>query len=310
MVNYYNGGCTDKIQVLKEIAWKDGGLAGEKVFGVTRKFEWKIETNVQQSYALETAGPQAAFNTDGVLLISGTHEFEFVDGKCFEAILGTLTDSGTGSFTLAVANILPTYSVKVIDDYGAGKYLIIKGLKYSKFTVSLTREETIKITADWQAYSIADTTTFTPTAAGVEPLVYLDGKTKFGNTYVPGLDSIDIELDRKVVARRFCENITTGERRLITALIEGSLTISYSGSQTAARAVVEKIFGSTTIQDVRTDVNMSFEIARSTQTLTLAITGSRHATIGRTLDKNEEVAMMDFSGFGLQITGSGSYKYP
>ena len=267
-----SGGCTDKIQVLKEATYGDGGVTGEKIFGVTRKFDWTMETNSAQSFGLETSGPQATSNTDGVTAISGTHEFELTDGRVFEAILGTL--GGSTSYTLDVADLLPSYSVKVVEDAANSKYGIIKGLKYTKFSISLSRDEVITITADWFARTMVSTTTFTPTAATVEPLTYLDGKFKWGSTYETGIDNITLEFQRNIVPRRFIEAVTTGERRLISALIEGPLNITFNGVQTAKSEMIQKIYGSTSFQDVRTDASISLDIARGvTNTLSLAVTG-------------------------------------
>ena len=58
-------------------------------------------------------------NTDGVILVSGSHEWELTNGREFEAILGTVTE-GAGSFSLDVAKTLPSYSVKAVDDSIAG----------------------------------------------------------------------------------------------------------------------------------------------------------------------------------------------
>ena len=94
-----NGGISDKIQILEETAYGDGGAAGEKVFGVTRSFAWSGDTSTTQTYGLETSGPAATCNVDGVLAITGTHEWELTDGREFEAILGSLTDNDP-DFTL------------------------------------------------------------------------------------------------------------------------------------------------------------------------------------------------------------------
>ena len=301
------GGISDKIQILKETTYGDGGLTGEKVFGVTKRFEWKTETSTQQSYGLETAGPGATVNTDGVLLYTGIHEFEFTNGRALEAIMGTINE-GTGTFSVAIANRLPSYSAKVIDEAGDNKKLIIKGIKYSKFSIQLIRgEEPIKIVADWVAKTIENTTTFTPTVSTVEPLVFLDGYFQTGTTAQAEVEDITLEIDRAVVVRRFIEQTAAGSRRLISEALEGPLVITYNGNMAAQRAVLEHIWDGETLQDIRSDRNIILNLSRGSTGITLTATGGRHVTSGRVLEKEAEVSLMDFAGVGLAISGTGTF---
>lgn len=301
-----NGGISDKIQVLKETAFGDGGAAGEKVFGVTRIFTWAVDTQTTQNYGLETSGPQGTCNTDGTMLVSGTHEWELTDGRELEAVMGTLVDSDP-DFTLDVADALPSYSVKAVDEASDSKFIIIKGLKYSKITVSLTRDETILFTADWFGQTIEDTTTFTPTVTTICPLTFLDGYFQSGTANVGEVDSITLEIDRQCQPQRFIEQTASGSRRLISDIIEGPLAIAFNGTVGAQRETLEEVWGGSTLQDVRTDKDMHLIIGRGTSALELDITGGRYTTTGRTLEKSAEVALQDFSGVGLDISGTGTY---
>jgi hypothetical protein len=297
---------SEKIMVLKETTYGDGGLTGEKVFGVTKKFEWKTETSTQQHYGLETTGPQATVNTDGVLQLTGTHEWELTDGREFEAILGTLAQI-TGTFSLNVATTLPSYSVKVVDD--SGSFNIIKGIKYSKFALNLARgDDPISISTEWVGKTIESTGTFTPTASTVEPLMYLDGYLKLSTTNQTEVETINLEIDRKCQGRRFIESTAAGSRRLISAILEGPLSLAYNGSMGAQRDVLEEIWGGSSLTDTRTDKNVVLHIGRGTMALTLTLTGGRHISSGRILDKTQEVSLMDFAGVGLDISGTGSYS--
>lgn len=299
------GGCSEKVQVLKETTYNDGGLAGEEVFGVTKKFEWKTETSTQQQYGLETDGPGATANTDGVLLVSGTHEWELTDGREFEAILGTLGD-GTGTFSLSLAKTLPSYSVKAVDD--TGTFVIVSGIKYSKFTLALARgEDPILVTADWLGKAVSNTGTFTPSVSTVEPLMYLDGVFKVDSTNQTGVETINIEIDRAVQPRRFLEETAVGSRRLISALIEGPLLLAFNGNMTAKREVLEEIWGGTSMTDTRSDKDIVLTIARGSMGFILTLTGGRYISSGRILEKEQEVALSDFAGVGLSISGTGSY---
>lgn len=303
-----NGGVSDKVKILKEATFADGGTAGEKVFGCTQKFEWKIETSTNQNYALEVEGPSASNNTDGVQLVSGTHEWLFTDGRELEAITGTFSQ-GSGTFTLDVTNALPSYSVQVVDESSADTYLKIIGLKYTKFSIQLARgDEPIKIIADWFAKDVQSSGTFTPTSPTVEPLVYLDGAYGLGTgTYQTEVEDITLEIDRAIQPRRFIEQTASGSRRLISALIEGPLSITFNGNMTAQREVLEELWGGSSMTDVRSDKNMFLKMERGTTALVLTVTGGRHVSGGRILEKTQEVALMDFAGVGLDISGTGTF---
>lgn len=298
-------GCSDKVQILKEVTYADGGIFGEKVFGVTKRFEWKTEASTQQSYGLETDGPGATVNTDGVLVVSGTHEWEFTDGRELEAITGTFSQA-TGNFTLDITKVLPSYSAKVVDD--SGSFNIIKGIKYSKFSINLVRgEDPVTITAEWIGKSIGDTGTFTPTAATVEPLMYLDGHFSLDGTNQTEVEDFTLEIDRACQGRRFMESTASGSRRLISAIIEGPLTLAYSGNMGAQREVLEEILGGAAMTDTRSDKNLVLFLSRGTTALRLTMTGGRHISSGRILEKEQEVSLMDFAGVGLDISGTGTY---
>lgn len=299
------GGISDKIQVLEETAYGDGGAAGEVVFGVTKTFSWQMETSTNQSYGLETSGPSATVNVDGVLQVTGTHEWEFTDGRELKAILGSLPTNSGGNYTLDVADALPSYSVKAVD---GDNFIIIKGLKYTKVSMTLTRDETVTLTADWLAKTVEDESTFTPTASSIEPLTYLDGCFSIAGTELAEVEAITLDIDRQCVARRFIECPAANERRLINAIIDGPLALTFNGEVGAQRAVLEEIFGSTTLQDTRSDVSLLFRLARGSVALDLTVTGGRFTSAGRTIDKSAEVAIQDFAGVGLDISGSGTYS--
>lgn len=297
------GGVSDKIQVLEESAYGDGGAGGEIVFGITRRFEWRAETSTNKSWGLETDGPSATVITDGVIVVSGTHEWEVTDGREVKAILGTKT--GTTTYTLSTANTLPSYSVKAVD---GDDFIIIKGLKYSKFTINVNRDETITISADWFAQRIDDTSTFTPTVSTDLPLTYADGCVNFGGTAQTEVDSMVIEINRSIVPRKFIEcSAESNGRRIISSLIEGALDVNFNGVMGAKRSILEEVWGTTTYADTRANKTFSLNMSRGGVTLNLGMTGLI-TSIGRTLEKSAEVAMTDFAGTSLSIAGTGTYS--
>lgn len=299
------GGITDKIQMLEESAYGDGGTDGEIIFGNTISFEWNAETNSDQSYGLEDSGPGATKNKDGVLIVSGSHEWEVTDGREFAAILGSITDGGTGSFSLSTSNDLPSYAAKVVDD--ESNYLLISGIKYRRFSLSFERENTIRVTAEWEAQNIEDTTSFTPTVSSVEPLTYLDGKFSIDSTDKTGVENIALEIERDNKPRRFIEDYDTGERRLISTILNGPLSITFSGTMEASRDLLEELWGGTSLTDTRSDKSFGFVASRGDTTLNLSVSGGRLNSNGRTFEKTAEMSAQDFEGVGLDVTGTGSY---
>jgi len=120
------------------------------------------------------------------------------------------------------------------------------------------------------------------------------------------VESVSLTLSRNVIARRFIESTAANSRRLISKAIEGVLNITFEGSVIAQREILNELFGSTTLQDVRTNKAMSLKIERGSSKLNLNLTGARFVSGGRTLDKEAEVALMDFGGIALDISGTGS----
>lgn len=297
------GGVSDKIQVLEETAYGDGGAGGEIVFGITRRFEWRVETSTNKTWGLETSGPGATVITDGILVVSGSHEWELTNGSEFKAIFGTKT--GTGTYTLSTANTLPSYAVKAVD---GDDFILISGIKYSKFTVTVSRDETILVSADWFGQRVQDTSDFTPTVTSVLPLTYADGCLKFGGTAQTEVDSIVVEINRSVVPRKFIECSADSEgRRIISSLIEGPLDVNFNGVMGAKRSLIEETWGSTTYTDTRANKVISLTMSRDGVSLNLGMTGVI-TSIGRTLEKSAEVAMTDFAGTSLNIAGTGTYS--
>ena len=283
-------GISNKIQVLKETAYDDGGEAGEKVFGVTKSFSWRSETTTVQSYGLETDGPQATVNIDGVLVFSGTHEFELTTGKVFEAILGDITGDD-----VRVTKVLPSYAVKAVDEGGeTERQILISGIKYSKFSVNIARGSPITVTADWVGRKIVNTGTFNPTEATVEPLIAEDAYILTGTAPESGLDNVTLEIDRGSEGVRFLEATTSGNRRLISKVIEKILAITANGAFTGQRSILEKTFGSTTIQDLRTDENQTIKIKRGDIEIDINLTGARTIMAEADYNKENDLSLINF----------------
>jgi hypothetical protein len=298
-----SSGITQKIQVLKETSYGDGGAAGEKVFGATKSFEWREDTATVQTYDLESGLATPNKNVDGVRIITGSHEWALTDGHEFEAILGTI--SGTTSFTLSEALTVPSYGVKVVDGDG---FRIIKGLKYGKFALAIARDEIVTIKAEWTAKSIEETTTFTPTLTTTEPLTFMDGYVKLGTTAQTDIEAFSVEISRVLSPRRFIESTSAGSRRNISAIIEGKRTTTFSGTQGAKTDLIKEIYGGATPADTRADKTIQLIFARTgSSALTLNLTGSRYTTLGRTMSKDDEVAVGEFGGVCLTVSGSGTY---
>lgn len=302
-------GISDKVRIFKEATWATTAGATEKIFGHFSTIEWNIDTHTKQHYGLEAAAPQPIVNIDGVLDVNGKAKWLLCDGRELECIFGTLTDAGSGSFTLAVANTLPTYYVDtVLDDVPS--YLQILGMKFGKLSFAFGRDADPEINADWIAQTFANGSSFSPGSPTRKPLTYLDGKVQFTGGDIVGVEQCTLDIDRGVTAKRFVQNQAANKKRLITDLIEGVLKLSISGQLTCRKDLVDKVRGTTdgTIADERTDTTMNIVFSNSIDTLNLAITGFRMTGTGRQLKKDEEVVLMSFTATALGITGSGTYS--
>lgn len=283
-------GISNKVQVLKETAYDDGGVAGEKVFGVTKTFSWRAETSSVMSYGLESDGPKATHIIDGVQVVSGTHEFELTTGKVFEAICGAIAGNN-----VTVSSVLPSYSVKAVDQGGVSpQQVLISGIKYSKFSINISRGSPITVTADWVGRKIVNTGTFSPTTATVEPLIGEDAYFSTGTGFTSGLDNITIEVDRGSEGVRFLESTTTGNRRLISKVIEKILSVTSNGAITGQRAVLQEVFGGTAQTDVRTDKNFVVTIKRGDIDIAISLTGTRVGSVEADYNKENDLSLMNF----------------
>lgn len=301
------GGFTTKIKVLQESTYDDGGVSGEVVFGVTQRFQWTVDTSTTQSRGLESTGPQATSHNDGVARITGTHVWEFTDGRELHAIMGTKTDASEGTFSLDVADTLPSYAVKAVDESENSKNILISGIKYVDFSIEASRDNTIIITANWVGRKIADTGAFTPTESTVEPLSFTSCYLKLDGTDQTDLDSVTLSINRNVVGRRFLENTTTGEKRLISKPVEGVLAVSLEGQIGSKRSILEEVFGGTSFTDSRTDTNGNVVIDCGDTGINLSLSSLRFTNLDRDGTKDEEVALTSFTANALDIDATGTY---
>lgn len=301
-----DGGWSDRIQVLRETVYNDGGAGGEQVFGKTKEFSWQVEASTNVNYGLEGAGPAATHLVDGVFAVSGTHRWELTDGRELACIFGTVAASA-GNYSLTVAGALPSYSVKAVDEFGDSKFIIIKGLKYTSVTITVERDAPVVFEGSWIAKTIENVATFTPTVATVEPLMYLDGFFDIAGTALGEVDNVSVTIERNAIGRRFIESTAANSRRLISKIIEGVLSVTFEGSVAAKRTVLTELWGGASMTDVRTSKAFALKFARGTTKLNILIANGRFVSGGRTLDKEADIALMDFGGVALSVSGTGSY---
>jgi hypothetical protein len=284
-------GISNKIQLLKETDYDDGGVAGEVIAGVTKSFSWNAETSSVLSYGLEGDGASATHIIDGVQVITGSHEFELTNFDIFEAILGSKVGDN-----YRVTKVLPSYAVKVVDEGGATeKKLLISGIKYGKFSINISRENPITVTADWIGRKIVDTGTFVPSVSDVEPLIGEDACFLTGTAPATGLDNITVEIDRGNQGVRFLDCNTTGNRRLISKIIEKILAVTGNGSITGQRQYVEEILGGSTQTDLRTDKDYTVRIKRGSIDFDINFKGARFQSVDTDYNKENDLSLMNFA---------------
>jgi hypothetical protein len=300
-------GISDIILSYKEASF-GAGVSGatQKTFGYTQLFEVNIDTNTTQWRSLENDSALPAGNVDGVFSVAGRHEWYPTDGREFEAFLGSLTDGGAGSFTLAHTKTLPSWAHKVF--LNASEWGVVDGVKYGNTTITIARGDTpVLVSSQWFGRHVTDGSTFTAVPPTRNPFIYLDASfTKGGSAYAD-IENLVFEVQRVLSPRRLIRSTSAGSKRLITEIVEGSANILVSGTLSARKDVIDELRGGTSLVDVRTDKNLVVTLGNSTNTLVLTITGGRFTTGKRVLEKTQEIAMMDFAGVGLTIAGSGTY---
>ncbi len=297
-------GIIEEVEMMKETTFGDGGLAGSVEFGYIKKLSWSADANTTANYSADGDHKPNTL-TDGVLSFTGSLDWDLTDGRELECIFGKLTDAGSGTFTLATANVLPSYGFYgILDSANNAQGL---GFKFSKVTITGSRNNKITVSADILGQNVETSSeTITPQTPTVKQFVDLDAKVTIDGGKAVDLEDFSIIIDRACEGRRGIEDVSTDERRLITSIIEKNLSVSGSATAIAKKEIFEAILGGTTIEDHRKPSNIVLTIGNDTNTLVLTINGL--VTVGnRDSGAEDDLVTFSFDLLGKSIAGSGTY---
>lgn len=304
MATTVTSGISEKTEMMSETAYGDGGVGGAEEFGFIKKISWTADANTTANYSTDGASKPNTL-VDGVLSFTGSTEYDLTDGRELESILGTLTDAGAGTFSIAVANALPSYSFKATST--ASENVHCKGLVFSKATISTSRNNKVSVTADWVAQNIIELgTAATPQTPGEKPFVYLDAVITFGGGTSIDLEDFNLVIDRATEARRGVESTAASARRLISVAIPKRLSVTGSVTAIAKKELFESVLGASTLQDFRTVANIVFTLTNATNVVAFTVSALINV-VSKDTGAEDDLMLMSFDYLGKDITVAGTY---
>jgi len=296
-------GIIEKVQMKEETAFGDGGEGSSVEFGFIKKLSWSAETNTSANYSVDGDHKPNTL-TDGVLAFSGGLDWDITDGRELECIFGTLTDAA-GSFSLATANVLPSYGwhgVLDSDNNAQGK-----GFKFSRVTINGSKGSTINCSSDMVGQNVVPSAVaITSQTPSINQFVWLDASVTINGGTAVDVEDFSLVIDRNTEARRGIEATSENAKRLITSIFEKNLGITGSFTAVAKAEIFDAILGGITIDDYRTDANIVFTFGNDTNTLGFTVSG-KLTTTNRDSGAEDELVTMSFDIIGKSIAGSGTY---
>lgn len=301
-------GATDQAAVTKETSYASGVSGGsELAYYHSQIVSWDENASVNSYYALEDPTGLPHDHIDGLVLVTGRHEWLLTDGREFELITGSMTDDESSSFTLDWSLDRPSFALQATDD--DTDYVELQGCKYTRVTISASKDDPLlRVSADFSARQVVDGSSFTPTKPSTKPLAMTNASLTLGGSAF-SVDDASFEFEIPVNAYRDVSSQSTGEKRLITSLLPQAARIRITGTVSARRSLAEKLWGGSSMQDDRSseDADLVFSAANSTNTLDLTFTDVRITSYGRVLDQEADLAQMTFEAEALDVSGSGTY---
>lgn len=296
-------GISEKVEVIEETAF-GSGTGTSKEFGHIEGITFKADPHSTVYYSADGTNLPNDI-VDGVLEFSGDLKWKLTDGREFGAILGSLTDDGNGSYTLGVSNSSPSYSFKAILDDTQNVH--IKGSKFSRFNLNISKDSIVDVSGDWLAQNIVELATeVTPQVPTEKPYQFTDAVITFENGTSIMMDSFSLSLDRQSTSYRGIESTGTNEKRLITAIVDKNLSITGSGTAIAKKEIFESILGGATLEDYRATADIVVTLENDASSLTLTIPALL-SSFSKSTNAESDLILVDFDFIGKNISGSGTY---
>jgi len=299
-------GISEKVEVIEEGTWGAGTGDGVE-FGFIEGLSWKADTHSKSYYSADGLNKPNDI-IDGIIEFSGDLVWKLVDGREFEGILGTLIDAGAGSYTLAIATTVPSYSFKAL--LSDAQNVHVKGAYFTKFDLKLNKDEIVKVTGNWIAQTIIELgTSITPDTPAYKPYMFTDGFVTINGGTAVVLDSINLGIDRQAMGYRGIEAASTNEKRLITSIVDKNITLTGSGSAIAKKDFFENLLGGATLIDYRTKANIVITLSNTNNTIAFTLPALL-TNFNKTTTANSDIIVIDFDYIATDVTGAGTYPAP
>lgn len=280
-------GISDKVKIL------DSG-SSEVSFGFIQSASHRID-NRMETRAGVGGGTSYQYHFDRVVEISGSID-TFPTSLEILKIFGSYS-SGSVTFT----DTLPEHTIQMNTD--GSNYIEITGAKFGSFTLEITKGEEVKLSVDFMGKSAeVKSGTISYSMPSVDPLNFLDAKVKIGGSYVGSLETTTIKYNRDLEAVRGIENVSDGDKRKPSEIIEKLKNITFDMTiEITDNTAWTQVMGGSTIQDSRSDVTIVIETANGD----ITITGCRVNDLDSDKGADGEIRTAKISGNALGMSVSG-----
>lgn len=298
-------GISEKVQLKLETAYGDGGAGAAVANVLIRKLAWTADSHLSANYSVDGTGIANTL-TDGVLSFNGTLDTYISDGRELVYAIGT-AGGASPNFTIAVANVLPSFGFYAVNDSGASDNVNGKGFKVSKVTIKGSRGNKVEATYNIVGKNVVESATaVTPGTSTTSPFVDLDTVMTINGGVAVNLEDWQLTIDRATEARRGIESATTNTKRLITAAIEKKLSVTGSGTAVADKLIYEALMGGAALTDTRTPANIVITITNATNSITFTTSGLI-SVVGRNSGAEDNLMIMKFDFIGKSIAVAGTF---
>ena len=279
-------GISDQVKVLDS-------TPAEVSFGWIQGASHRIDNRMETRGAIG-GGADFQYHLDKVVETTGTIE-TFPTSLEILKVFGSYSQ---GSITFT--DTLPEHTIQMNTD--SGNYIEISNAKFGRFSLEITKGEEVRLSVDFMGKS-AETKSgsISYTLPTSSPLNFLDAKVKIDGSYVGSVESVSVEYNRDLEAVRGIENISSGDLRKPSEIIEKMKAISFNITIEITNGTAwNQVMGGSTIQDSRSDITIVIETGNGDITLT----GSRVNDLDADKGADGEIRTVKISGNALDISVS------
>ena len=299
-------GISEKVELNLESTYGDGGLGADITKMLIKKLTWNADSKTSPDYSVTGTG--IANNLmDEALGFSGTMDTYLTDGRELKLAVGSITDLGAGTFSLAVANALPSFGFIAVNDSGTSDNVTGSGFKVSKATIKGSRGNKVDVSYTIVGKNVIESVTAISVGTSTtKPFLDLDTVMTINNGIDVDLENWELTIDRGTETRRGIVTTTALSKRLISAAIEKKLSVTGKGTAIADKLIFRALMGGTTLTDYRTAATIVITLANATNTIIFTTTGLISMT-GRNSGAEDNLMIMNFNFTGKSIAVTGTY---